>query len=87
MTATAVLNLTIAPAGTGLTMTSPLPLAIQDLPYSHALSVSGGTGPYTWSVASGALPTGITLAPGSGVLSGNTHRERHLSFHGEGDGL
>jgi len=80
MTATAVLSLTIASAGTGLTMTSPLPLAIQDLPYSHALTVSGGTGPYTWSVASGALPTGITLVPGTGELSGIPTASGTFSF-------
>jgi len=38
--------------------------------YSYTLAVSGGTGPYTWSVSSGSLPAGITLDPSTGVLSG-----------------
>jgi arabinan endo-1,5-alpha-L-arabinosidase len=38
--------------------------------YSATLSASGGTGTgYTWTVSTGALPAGITLAT-SGVLSG-----------------
>lgn len=39
------------------------------LPYSQTLSASGGTPPYSWSVSSGKLPSGITLSP-SGILSG-----------------
>lgn len=37
--------------------------------YSQTLSASGGTGPYTFSVQSGSLPAGLTLAP-TGLLSG-----------------
>ncbi len=35
------------------------------------LTATGGTGPYAWSVTSGALPIGITLSD-TGVLSGST---------------
>lgn len=37
--------------------------------YSQTLAVSGGTGPYTWSVSAGALPNGIVLS-NDGVISG-----------------
>ncbi|MBX7218660.1 MAG: putative Ig domain-containing protein [Blastocatellia bacterium] len=37
--------------------------------YSQNLSGSGGTSPYSFAVTSGALPTGLALAPG-GTLSG-----------------
>jgi beta-lactamase superfamily II metal-dependent hydrolase len=37
--------------------------------YSQALTASGDTGPYTFSVASGTLPAGLTLSAG-GVLAG-----------------
>lgn len=37
--------------------------------YSQALQASGGTPNYVWSLASGNLPAGITLAP-SGLISG-----------------
>ena len=36
--------------------------------YSQTLTASGGTAPYTWSIVSGAMPTGMTLA--DGVISG-----------------
>jgi len=38
--------------------------------YLAALQASGGTAPYTWSVASGSLPTGLSLAASTGVISG-----------------
>jgi|GEM_PF-938288 len=36
---------------------------------NQALTVSGGTAPYAWSVASGTLPPGLTLSS-AGVISG-----------------
>ncbi|MCE3389812.1 putative Ig domain-containing protein, partial [Staphylococcus aureus] len=38
-------------------------------PYSQALSASGGTAPYNYTVSSGALPTGLSLSTG-GVITG-----------------
>lgn len=37
--------------------------------YSQTLAATGGTVPYTWSLASGALPAALTLAS-NGVISG-----------------
>src|SRR5881296_1098665 len=37
--------------------------------YSATLNASGGTSPYSWSVSSGTLPTGLSLSS-SGTLSG-----------------
>jgi hypothetical protein len=34
------------------------------------LVVAGGTSPYTWSISAGALPTGVTLDPTTGTISG-----------------
>ena len=38
--------------------------------YGQTLSASGGTGSYTWATTAGALPTGLSLAAGTGVVSG-----------------
>ncbi len=38
--------------------------------YSASLSQTGGSGTLTWSVSAGALPGGLTLNAGSGLISG-----------------
>ncbi|MFY2556848.1 putative Ig domain-containing protein [Corallococcus terminator] len=38
--------------------------------YTASLTASGGRAPFTWSVASGTLPSGLSLAPSTGILSG-----------------
>jgi Flp pilus assembly secretin CpaC len=39
-------------------------------PYDAVLTATGGKAPYTWTVAAGALPTGLTLAPSTGTITG-----------------
>ncbi len=39
-------------------------------PYSQTLAATGGTAPFTWSIDSGSLPSGLGLATGTGVISG-----------------
>jgi hypothetical protein len=48
---------------------SPLPPAIKNTPYSYQLTQSGGIAP-TWSVT--GLPTGLTVNPSTGLISGST---------------
>jgi hypothetical protein len=59
-------------AGTAALSISPatLPAATSGAAYSQALTVAGGSGPVSFAVAAGALPTGLDLSP-AGVLSGN----------------
>ena len=52
-----------------ITRNSPLPSAIAGVFYSQTLVAAGGKQPYTWSVANGSLPLGLTLTS-AGVLSG-----------------
>jgi hypothetical protein len=70
-TATAKLSIqTRLPAPLKLSPTF-LPPATMDAHYSQKLAPTGGTAPYTWSIASGTLPAGLTLHPGTGVISGS----------------
>jgi len=46
-----------------------LPTATGGSAYSQTLSVNGGIGPYAYELASGALPTGVSLST-TGTLSG-----------------
>ncbi len=47
-----------------------LPAATVGAPYSQAVSATGGTGTYTYSVTAGSLPAGLTLNASTGVISG-----------------
>lgn len=49
--------------------TGSLPASTVGSPFSAALSVTGGNGPFAWVLSSGALPAGIALST-SGQLSG-----------------
>ena len=44
--------------------------ATKTVAYSDGLSVSDGTAPFTWTIASGTLPTGISINGSTGVISG-----------------
>jgi hypothetical protein len=57
-----------------------LPDGVKHATYpSQTFTASGGTGTYTWTVVSGALPAGITLSA-SGVLSGTPTTYGNFSF-------
>lgn len=49
---------------------SPLPGGAIGTPYQLQLTSTGGTSPFTWSIAGGALPAGLTLDPSTGSISG-----------------
>ena len=58
--------------GAALTITtnSPLPNAKVGNSYNTTLQRSGGVSPFTWSVATPGLPTGLTLNVSTGTISG-----------------
>jgi hypothetical protein len=53
--------------------------AARNAPLSRALSATGGIGPYTYAVKSGALPPGVTLAP-NGAITGTPTQVGTFSF-------
>ncbi|MEU0517986.1 putative Ig domain-containing protein [Streptosporangium sp. NPDC006007] len=66
--ATQAVTLTIAAQPT-LTFPAP-PAGEVGVAYSVPLTVTGGTGPFAWSVTAGSLPPGLTVNAATGVLSG-----------------
>lgn len=60
-------------------VSNSLPPAQAGVTYSATLQASGGTGPYTWSVASGSLPSGLTLNS-KGVITGATSQVGSFAF-------
>jgi large repetitive protein len=58
-----------SPEGSISIETTSLAEAIEGLDYSQHLEAAGGSGGYSWLLAAGSLPAGLTLAPG-GAISG-----------------
>ncbi|MBP9892303.1 MAG: putative Ig domain-containing protein [Planctomycetes bacterium] len=58
-----VVNLsgTVNTAGSLTIVTTTLPNGVIGTAYNGTITAQNGTGPYTWSLASGTLPTGLTL--------------------------
>ncbi|MGD0267831.1 MAG: putative Ig domain-containing protein, partial [Candidatus Sulfotelmatobacter sp.] len=70
----------------GSSSPGPLSIATKSLPpatagtaYASPLSAAGGKAPYNWSLASGTLPTGITVGS-SGSLAGTTSQTGQFTF-------
>ena len=47
-----------------------LPAGTKALAYSQSLSATGGSGPYTYALSSGALPAGLALNTATGAITG-----------------
>jgi hypothetical protein len=70
-TVTQALSITVNKAPPLSVATGSLPNGTVDQPYpsNQILQASSGVAPYTWSLTSGVLPFGLSLAP-SGLISG-----------------
>jgi len=81
-TATKPFSVTIAAANPNSVsiLTASIPNGQVGVAYSAALTAAGGTAPYTWSVAAGSLPAGVTLNSSTGALSGTPTQAGAISI-------
>lgn len=59
---------------------SSLPNGSVGTAYSQTVTASGGTGPYTYAIVSGTLPTGLSLNTSSGAITGTPSAGGSYSF-------
>jgi hypothetical protein len=72
-------GLTVTPGPLTITTTS-LPAGTVGTAYTTTLAATGGTPAYQWSLASGTLPAGLTLATSTGVIAGTPTAPGTSSF-------
>jgi hypothetical protein len=77
---TQALSLTINPPAPLNITTTSLPDARRNRSYSQTLQATGGVKPYTWSLAAGVLPPGLSLNSSTGVISGTPPTRGTWSF-------
>ncbi|MEN3332903.1 MAG: hypothetical protein V7641_2268 [Blastocatellia bacterium] len=65
----ASLQLIVTPGPPAIDSSGPLQ-AVASTAFSYQLAVAGGTPPYIWSIASGSLPSGLSLNSQTGLISG-----------------
>ena len=79
-------TLQITPAAVTLTLApATLPDATTSwecpaVPYQKTIMASGGTAPYSFSVTRGTLPPGLSLDPGTGLISGTPTTQGNYTF-------
>lgn len=80
---TQTITLQASTSSLAITTTSPLPAATSGTIYKTTLGATGGTQPYTWSLVTpngGALPTGLSLDPSTGRITGTPTGEGTYVF-------
>jgi hypothetical protein len=69
-----------SPPATLQISTSSLPNGQVGAAYDSSVVATGGTPPYKWSVATGSLPTGLSINSASGLISGQPADAGSFSF-------
>jgi len=78
-TATKALSIVVSAAPLSIT-TSSLPSGQTGVSYSQTLAATGGITPYSWAIASGSLPAGLSLVAGTGAITGTPTTSGTSSF-------
>ncbi len=73
------ISIVVAPAALSI-VSAVLPSGTNGAGYSNAMQAIGGTAPYTWSVTSGSLPSGLSLGATTGVVSGTPTASGTFNF-------
>lgn len=63
-------------------LSEPAATAFVGKPYSSAMTVSGGTSPFTFGILSGSLPPGLSLNPSTGAITGSPISAGDYNFAG-----
>ena len=79
-TVTASRQITITTGAIAVSISGNPPAGTVGTAYSTTLQATGGTAPYTFSVTSGALPTGLMLNAATGVISGTPSAAGSFTF-------
>ena len=64
----------------GPTVTCAYPNGQVGVAYSSSLVATGGTPPYTYSISAGSLPSGLTLNPSTGAITGTPTAAGSFSY-------
>ncbi len=78
VTASQPFNLTVV-SGLAITTAPQLPQGAVNSQYSQTIAVTGGTAPYTWNLAQGALPPGLSFSV-AGVIAGKPSSTGTFTF-------
>jgi hypothetical protein len=73
------LTIAVTPAPLSLNASTSVD-AIKGTAFNYLPTASGGTQPYTWSIATGALPAGLALNASTGALSGTPSQSGTFGF-------
>ena len=73
-------SVTVTTNAATLSLTGNPPAGTVGTAYTTALTAAGGTAPYTFSILSGALPNGLQLAAGTGVIAGTPSASGTFQF-------
>jgi len=79
-TARQAVNAFLVQPATVAILTTTLPNGSVQLPYAATPLVGGGVGPYSWSIQTGGLPTGLSLNHTTGAITGTPNAAGSFAF-------